>query len=513
MARFKPYSYAQKVMLPISFKNQILPGTFEYALDYIVDNELDVSVFEERYKNDETGAPAYDPAILLKIVLYAYSRGITHSRDIESCCRENVVFMALSADSRPHFTTIAGFISSMQEEIVPLFRDILLYCDRLNLIDKTMFAIDGCKIPSNASKEWSGTRADFEKKVKKTEKAVRYLLQKHRNADEDDHEGGSREQESGHIEKMQKKIGKMKKWLNEHEDRRGSKGSVIKSNITDPESAKMPSSHGVIQGYSAVAVTDSKCQVVIHAETFGEGQEHGLLEPVLRGAGKNLKGLKREKKACSETKWLSDSGFYSKANLELVDREGLDAYIPDNRFRNRDPRFADARRHRKPVDRKKKLPGKQWFTADDFTLDENTGKLVCPAGNELYVKNRNWTFRGFKAIAYKAKKTDCRGCEQRKKCLRNEKTGTRQVHKFYESPKERVDGLVAKMKDKIDSVFGRYIYSRRMGIVEPVFANIRWNLGLDRFTLRSKIKTDIQWKLFAMVHNMRKAYRYGPGFA
>ena len=212
-------------------------------------------------------------------------------------------------------------------------------------------------------------------------------------------------------------------------------------------------------------------------------------------------------------RWITDSGFYSKANLELAKREGLDAYIPDRLFRNRDPRYATAGRHRKPVDRKKKLPGKRWFTAEDFTPDEKTGKLICPAGNELYVKNRNWTFRGFKAIAYKAKKTDCRGCELRKKCLRSENTEARQVHKFYESPKERVDGLVAKMKDKIDSVFGRYIYSRRMGIVEPVFANIRWNLGLDRFTLRSKIKTDIQWKLFAMVHNMRKAYRYGPGFA
>jgi hypothetical protein len=67
--------------------------------------------------------------------------------------------MALSADSRPHFTTIADFVASMQEEIVSLFRHVLQICMELELIDGSMFAIDGVKLPSNASKEWSGTRS------------------------------------------------------------------------------------------------------------------------------------------------------------------------------------------------------------------------------------------------------------------------------------------------------------------------------------------------------------------
>ncbi len=110
MPRYKKYSYAQSRLIPISFSSQILPGTFEYALNYLIDNELDVSTFDHFYTNDETGAPAYDPAILLKIILYAYSRGISSSREIARQCEQNVVFMALSADTRPHFTTIAGFI-------------------------------------------------------------------------------------------------------------------------------------------------------------------------------------------------------------------------------------------------------------------------------------------------------------------------------------------------------------------------------------------------------------------
>ncbi len=122
MPRFKEYSYDQGKFIPIFFDKQILPGTFEYTLSYLIDHEIDVSVFDERFNNDETGAPAYDPALLLKIILYAYSRGIISSRKIAQCCRENIIFMALSAETQPHFTTIANFISSMDKEITELFR-------------------------------------------------------------------------------------------------------------------------------------------------------------------------------------------------------------------------------------------------------------------------------------------------------------------------------------------------------------------------------------------------------
>src|SRR5207244_12716826 len=95
MARYKEYSYEQTKLIPIAFSQQILPGTFEYTLNYLIDNEFDLSPFEQRYHNDETGAPAYDPAILLKIILYAYLRGITSSRQIEQCCEQNTIFMVL----------------------------------------------------------------------------------------------------------------------------------------------------------------------------------------------------------------------------------------------------------------------------------------------------------------------------------------------------------------------------------------------------------------------------------
>jgi transposase len=286
MARYKDYDYSQGKFIPIHFDRQILPGTFEYSLHYLIDNEIDLSIFDTRYRNDETGAPAYDPAILLKIILYAYSRGITSSRKIEQCCQENVIFMALSADTQPHFTTIADFISSSGQEIIHLFLEILMICDEMGLIGKEMFAVDGCKLPSNASKEWSGTKGDLKKKKEKMEKAIRQIVKRHREVDVREADRGVIEQEEQYVETLRGKVKKIKAWLRDNEDKPGKSGKPVKSNITGNESAKMKTSHGVIQGYDGVAVVDAKHQVVVHAEAFGAAQEHDLLLPMIEGRGR-----------------------------------------------------------------------------------------------------------------------------------------------------------------------------------------------------------------------------------
>lgn len=246
MPRFIDYNYNQTVMLPIAFENQILPGTFEHCINYLVDNQLDLSIFHPKYKNDDGGRPAYDPAILLKIVLLAYSRGITSSRKIEAMCRENIIFMALSADSRPHFTTIADFISNSDKQIAALFKQVLLVCGQMGLIGQEMFAVDGCKMPSNASKEWSGTQADLKKKAEKIDRAVRFLLKKHRDEDRQGAPDATmRQREEQQVQKLQAVSHKITEFLSRSEAKVGRTGKEVKSNITDPDSAKMKTGHGV----------------------------------------------------------------------------------------------------------------------------------------------------------------------------------------------------------------------------------------------------------------------------
>jgi transposase len=73
MAKFIPYDYNQNTMVVVNFKDQIQPGTFEHALHYLIEQKLDLSIFDTEYRNDDNGRPAYAPAILLKIILFAYS--------------------------------------------------------------------------------------------------------------------------------------------------------------------------------------------------------------------------------------------------------------------------------------------------------------------------------------------------------------------------------------------------------------------------------------------------------
>ena len=160
MARFKPVDMGPR-LLPVVLEQQIVPGTFEHALHVLIDTEFDFAPLHAKFNNDETGAPAYDPAVLLKIVLLAYSRGVISSRSIERACRENVLFMALSGDTQPAYTTIAAFIRSLSDDIAKIFTEVILVCDRQGLIGRQMFAIDGVKLPSNASKAKSGTHEEL----------------------------------------------------------------------------------------------------------------------------------------------------------------------------------------------------------------------------------------------------------------------------------------------------------------------------------------------------------------
>ncbi len=111
MPRYKPFNYKQTVMLPSSLENQLLPGTFEFALHHLIASRIDLSKRETKLKNDDTGSPAYSPKILIKIILYGYSQGIISSRRLEKTCREHVISMALSCLAMPDHSTIASFVS------------------------------------------------------------------------------------------------------------------------------------------------------------------------------------------------------------------------------------------------------------------------------------------------------------------------------------------------------------------------------------------------------------------
>jgi transposase len=499
MARFKAYDYRQRVFLPVSLADQLMPGTLEFAIHTLVETRLDTSAFEQKYRNDETGRTAYDPKILLKIILLGYARGLISSRKIEQACRENVVFIALACGQQPDHSTIAPFVSSMKAEILPLFRDVLLVCQEMDLLGGTFFALDGLKLPSNASKEWSGTRSELHRKKERIEAKVQELLKEHVQEDNKDDPpsgpgGGNRELQ---VQRLQKQAERLEKWLKDNDPKYGTTGKEISSNVTDNESAKMKTSHGVIQGYNSQALIDAKHQVIIHAEAFGRGQDHAHGPPMLDGALENLQSLGHGEEYLDGKIFTADTNYHSDTNLRKCQELRLDAYIPDIYFRRRDPRYAAQRRY---------WPKRKRFALEDFHYEEATDHYLCPQGNRLRRKVKQICREGMVHRIYAAEEKDCRCCPLQLRCITN-KGGKRKY--LWVPIAVELANLSKRMAAKVDSELGRKIYPQRFAVAEPVFANIRTQKRLDRFTLRGKVKVNIQWLLYCMIHNIEKIANYG----
>jgi transposase len=498
MAKFKRYDYSQKVLIPVSLEEQLVPGSLEFAIHTLIETRMDMSVFEVNYKNDAVGRSAYDPKILLKVVLLGYARGLTSSRQIERACCENVTFMALSGNQRPDHSTIAAFVSSMQDQILPLYCDILLVCEQENLLGGTFFALDGLKLSANASKESSGTVAELKNKRRKIRQKVKRLLKDQIAADKDDDDNfagpSTRERQ---IDKLKKQAVRIEKWLKQNDAKIGVNKKELRSNVTDNDSAKMYTAHGTVQGYNAQALVDSKQQVIVHGEAIGKGLDNDNLAPVVDGAKKNLERIGKGSDYFEGKILTADSSYHSVTNIAKCNEEKLDAYIPDNKFRNRDKRFATRVGYR---------PRSKKFTFADFKYDRDKNQYICPNGKRLTRLGKTGRHKGKLLKRYVSNETDCRRCQLRAKCLQNKDAKRRHFTYYVDASGNNISQAMVK---KIETLKGRKIYPQRIGIVEPVFANIRVNKGMNKFTLRGKIKVNIQWLLYCMVHNIEKIANYG----
>jgi len=500
MAQYKQCDYSQSIFVPVYLKDQLMPGTLEFAIHTLVEKRMDLSIFDGQYNNDETGRKAYDPKVLLKIVLLAYSRGIISSRQIERACNENIIFMALACGQCPDHSTIAKFVSSMKDQVLPLFRDVLLVCEQQGLLGGTFFALDGCKLPTNASKDKSGKFNEIRRKKEKIEQTVHRLMQEQIQSDRGKKgccsESVSQQQQ---IEKLLHQADRIDQWLKDNTPKKGAQGKERQSNLTDNESAKMHTSHGAIQGYNGQALVDGKHQVVVHAEAFGHGQDHGHLSPMVDGAKKNLIKIGKSKNCLKGKTFAADTNYHTQENLKKCIEEDLDAYIPDRSFRKRDPRFATQKRYQSK--------GKGKYNLADFTYDTINDRYICPGGHRLRLNVKKLSSDRNIYRRYVADFEDCTSCSLTDKCLRHKNAKRRVLNVPIGS---EANNYSKAMSEKVDSEKGRRMYPQRMAIVEPVFANIRTNKRLDRFNLRGKIKVSIQWMLYCMVHNIEKIAKLAP---
>ena len=456
----------------------------------LIDKKLDLKVFDLKYNNDITGSKAIEPRILLKIILYSYSQGVISSRKIAKLCQVHMITKALAEDTEPHYTTISNFVSGMENEIEKVFSEVLLIYHELKLITGKMFALDGCRLPSNASKEYSGTRKELQEKHEKIKKICREIMKKHRENDRISEKEKAKDKRK--LKNMRRKADRILEFLNTHEDRRGASGEIVKSNVTDPESGKIKGPHGIIQGYNGIAVADDKNQVIIAANAYGTVAEGQFFSEMLEQTETSMKALTGKKKPLKGKIILGDNAYFSEDNLQAAKKKEMEAVIPDEQFRNRDNTLKDGERRK----------GKERFDARHFKYMEKENCFICPNGKKLLFRSRVKLNRN-EGDKYETKDSDCVGCPYANKCFQSRK-GKKKHRTLYIPVLKYKENLSQKMRENIDKPKYKKLYSNRLRIIEPVFANITYCKGMNRFTLKGQGKVNIQWKLFCIVHNISK---------
>jgi transposase len=463
MARYKEKEAqsGQGFFLEVNLRRQLVPGSFEWALDRITDRDLDFSGFDEVYKNDKEGRPGIDPRSLFKLYLYGCSKGQMSSRKQEELSRDNIIAKALMRDVTADHSTIAEFISKNSEKMKALEVQVLMVCKNLGLIGGEMFAIDGLRLPGNASERWSGRLKDLEKRQKLAEKKI----------------GGVKERETRKKEKLEEKKAEIeaqieavkeqmleeqraewerwaeeavKKQINndkaevkdietdvkraertlkklEHEvdyikgflagahERKGVSGKEIQSNITDNESGKIRTKEGTIQGYVGEGIADAKSQIIVASGITGNSCEGPVFPQMMKELEENMKKISGEEKPLEGDVILADPNYSGEENIKLAEEKGMKAVIADKDYRKRDERF-----HKEGNKGGKGREDEQrMFTTEDFSYNEEKDEYTCPAGKVL--KRMPKSSRGYILYKMTRGKEGCTGCPYIDRCIRKHK--------------------------------------------------------------------------------------------
>jgi hypothetical protein len=406
---------------------------------------------------------------------------------------------ALTNDTGMHWTTIADFITANSEDIKEVFTKVLIYCNELGLIGGEMFAIDGLRLPSNAAISMSGTKKELEKHLEVVKKMAAKHIERNKARDA---AGENNEETKRKYEERQKdlnnQIEKISNFLEDMEEKKGKRGTEIRSNVTDNESAMIMSGKEYIQGYIGMACAVAKNHVIVAAEAYGSANENEHFGEMLEGVKGNMKeaGAGVKKGAVM----LADNNYWGEDNLQAAKDKGFEALIPDGGY-------------------KKRLggKGKEYYGIEDFKYNKRGDSYTCPYGKKLIFR-RVHSISGRPGREYDISKSECINCPYNRKCIKSRNSGgsIKKGRKLFVTKSGEEGSLCRKTKEKMSKERYQAIYAYRIGIIEPVFSNIDYCKGLDRITVRGKYKANRQWLLYCMVHNLGKClkeYNKRKGYA
>lgn len=444
-----------------------------FVLDVVA--ELDLSDFLSGYRADGRGGAAYDPAVMLALLIYAYCTGERSSRRIERRLVEDVAFRVIAANQQPDHATIARFRASHEAAIAALFGQVLALCSRQGLLRPGLVAIDGTRMIANASKEANRTAEQVAEQILAEAAATdasENASENARAADQTDSTDDALGPRAGRRERLRRVLDELKAEADEHSYEavmarraaqeaatgkkiRGKKPSPDRQknrgrqhgNITDPESRLMNTKDGFVQGFNAQAVATVD-QFVIAAEVSNQAFDAPLYEPVIAAAKTNLKQAGERGRI---RRVLADAGYWSEHNLNLT---GVESFIAPGRARKLRQIAETDQARTKLIDQ---------VQAGDLSKPDAAEKLGVSVARVNQI-------------------------------LRRRQAG-------------EPDSLTQAAIEKIDSPRGRKTYARRAGTIEPVFAQIKHNRKIRTISRRGLTAADSEWKLICTTHNLLKLYR------
>jgi transposase len=501
MAKYKQTDaeYGQGQFLEVNLYKQLIPGTYEYMINDLIGGKIDTNKFDEKYKNDKTGASAINPRSILKLISYGYKKGCKSSRALEDLNNNNMIAKALTKDTAMHWTTIADFISGNSEDIKEVFTKVLMNCNELGLIGGEMFAIDGLRLPSNAALSMSGTKEELEKHLEVIKKMAGKHIERNKERDAASENDKERERKYERRQKdLRNQIEKISGFLEKMEKKEGKRGTEIRSNVTDNESAMIMSGKEYIQGYIGMAFTDAKKQVIVAAEAYGSANESEHFEEMLEEVKENMEAAGVEVK--KEAVILADNNYWGEENLQAAKDKGFEALIPDGEYKTRRGGIV-----------------RQYYGIEDFKYNKRSDSYRCPFGKKLIFR-RMHSISGRAGREYELTRGECINCPYNSKCIRsrNNDGSIKRGRKLFVTKSGEEGSLCRKTKAKMSEEKYQAIYAYRIGIIEPVFSDIGYCKGLDRIMVRGRRKANRQWLLYCMVHNLGKClneYNKRRGYA
>ncbi len=340
---YKTYDPDQLFLLPPSLKEWLPEGHLAYFVSDVVD-ELDLREIEKMYSTKLQGQPPYHPAMLVKLLFYAYCMGIPSSRKIEQATYEDVAFRILAAGYHPDHDTIADFRKTHLGALKGLFLQILILCKEAKLVKLGHVALDGTKMKANASKHKAMSYGKMHAKERELQRQVEELLRKAESVDAEEDKrygkgirGDELPEELRFREKRLATIRQAKRALEERTAKEAEPGQKEKHpkpkdqiNFTDPESRIMKdsSSKEFVQGYNAQAAVDAVSQVIVGADVTTQSNDKKQLEPMLAEVRENCNALPKELSA--------DAGYYSEDNIAHAQSKGIHTLISPGNTRPTD---------------------------------------------------------------------------------------------------------------------------------------------------------------------------------